>query len=100
MRAEISTYPACLLVILLSLTRQARRDTETQRFILVRATLRCNTLLQRFGILPRRAENELVQWMNWPPSMVVASPIYSGLGTLPKYEREGITQRPNLKGDK
>ena len=65
-RAEISTYPACLLAILLSLARRARRDKETQQFILVRATLRCNTLLQRFGGLPRRAEDELVQWMNWP----------------------------------
>ena len=64
--AEISTYPACLLAILLSLARQAQRDTETQQFILVWATLRCNTLLQRFGGLPRRAEDELVQWMNWP----------------------------------
>ena len=35
-----------------------------------------------------------------PLSMVVASPIYSGLGPLPKYEREGIPQRPDLKGDK
>ena len=34
--AEISTYPACLLAILLSLARQARRDKETQQFILVR----------------------------------------------------------------
>ena len=33
-------------------------------------------------------------------SMVVASPIYSGLGPLPKYEREGIPQRRDLKGDK
>ena len=65
-RTEISTYPACLLVILLSLERQAQKDKETQQFILVRATLRCNTLLQRFGGLPRRAEDELVQWMNWP----------------------------------
>ena len=31
--------------------------------------------------------------------MVVASPIYSGLGPLPKYEREGIPQWPDLKGD-
>ena len=65
-RAEISTYPACLLAVLLSLARWAQRDKETQQFILVRATLRCNTLLQRFGGLPRRAEDELVQWMNWP----------------------------------
>ena len=28
------------------------------------------------------------------------SPIYSGLGPLPKYEREGIPQRRDLKGDK
>ena len=34
------------------------------------------------------------------PTMVVASPIYSGLGPLPKYEREGIPQRRYLKGDK
>ena len=60
--AEISTYPACLLAILLSLARQAQRDKETQQFILVRATLRCNTLLQRFGGLPQGAEDELVQW--------------------------------------
>ena len=59
-RAEISTYPACLLAILLSLARRDRRDKETQQFILVRATLQCNTLLQRFGGLPRRAEDELV----------------------------------------
>ena len=65
-RAEISTCPACLLVILLSLARQAQRDKETHRFILVWATLRCNTLLQRFGGLHRRAEDELVEWMNWP----------------------------------
>ena len=58
--AEISTYPACLLTIILSLARRARRDKETQQFILVRATLRCNTLLQHFGGLPRRAEDELV----------------------------------------
>ena len=32
------------------------------------------------------------------PSMVVASPIYGGLGLLPKYEREGIPQWPDLKG--
>ena len=37
-RAEISTYLAFLLAILLSLARQARRDKETQQFILVRAT--------------------------------------------------------------
>ena len=47
-RAEISTYPACLLAILLSLARRAQRYIETQQFILVRATLRCNTLFQRF----------------------------------------------------
>ena len=72
------------------------------------------------GGLPRRAEDELVQWMNslrrrgvleldelvyasstcsHPPSMVVVSPIYSGLGPLPKYEREGIPQWMDLKGD-
>lgn len=34
------------------------------------------------------------------PSMVVANPTYSGLGPLPKYEREGIPQWPDLKGDK
>ena len=28
-RAEISTYPACLLTILLSLVRRAHRDTKT-----------------------------------------------------------------------
>ena len=33
-------------------------------------------------------------------SSVVASPIYSGLGPLPKYEREGIPQQRDLKGDK
>ena len=33
-------------------------------------------------------------------SMVVASPIYSGLGSLPKCWREGIPQWPDLKGDK
>lgn len=38
-RAEISTYPACLLAILLSLARRAQRDTKTQQFILVRATV-------------------------------------------------------------
>ena len=63
-RAQISTYPACLLAILLSLARRARRDKETQQFILVQATLWCNTLLQRFGGLPRGAEDELVKWMN------------------------------------
>ena len=65
-RAEISTYPACLLAILLSLARQAQREKETHQFILVQAMLGCNTLLQHFGGLPRRAEDELVQWMNWP----------------------------------
>ena len=60
-RAEISTYPAYLLAILLSLAQQAQRDREAQQFILVWATLRCNTLLQSFGGLPRRAEDELVQ---------------------------------------
>ena len=64
MRAEISAYPACLLVILLSLARQAQRDTETPQFILVRATLWCNILLQCGGGLPRGAEDELVQWTN------------------------------------
>ena len=53
-RAEISTYLACLLVILLSLARWAHRDKETRQFILVQATLRCNTLLQRFGGLTQR----------------------------------------------
>ena len=38
-RAEISTYPACLLAILLSLPRRAQRNKGTQQFILVRATL-------------------------------------------------------------
>ena len=33
-------------------------------------------------------------------SMAVASPIYSGLGPLPKCWREGIPQRPDLKGAK
>ena len=70
-RAEISTYPACLLTILLSLARNAQRYKGTQHFILVRATLRCNTLLQRFGGLPRRAEDELVQWMNWPQEVSI-----------------------------
>lgn len=37
--AEISTYPACLLAILLSLAREAQRDKETCQFILVRATV-------------------------------------------------------------
>lgn len=59
-RAEISIYPACLLAILLSLARQAQRDKETHQFILVQATLQCNALLQRFGGLPQRAEDELV----------------------------------------
>ena len=58
--------PAFLLAILKSLMCQAQRDAETQQFILVRATLWCNTLLQRFGGLPLRAEDELAQWMNWP----------------------------------
>ena len=35
-----------------------------------------------------------------PPSMVVASPIYSGLGPPPNYEREGIPKRRDFKGDK
>ena len=43
-----------------SLAHRAQRDRETQQFILVRPTLQCNTLLQRFGGLPRRAEDELV----------------------------------------
>ena len=30
---------------------------------------------------------------------MVASTLYSGLGPLSKYEREGIPQRPDLKGD-
>ena len=38
-RAEISACPACLLGILPSLVRRAHRDTKTQRFILVRATI-------------------------------------------------------------
>ena len=63
-RAEISTYPVRLLAILLSLARRARRGKETHQFILVQASLRCNTLLQRFGGVPQRAEDELVQWMN------------------------------------
>ena len=33
------------------------------------------------------------------PTTVVASPIYRGPGPLPKCTREGIQQRPNLKGD-
>ena len=49
-----------------SLARRARREKETQQFILVWATLWCNTLLQHFGGLPRGAEDELVQWMNRP----------------------------------
>ena len=65
-RAEISTYPACLLAILLCLARRARIDKETQQFILVRATLHRKTLLLHFGGLPRRAEDELVLWMNGP----------------------------------
>ena len=31
-RAEISTHPACLLAILLSLARQAQRKKETRQF--------------------------------------------------------------------
>ena len=58
-RVEISTYPACLLAILLNLARQAQKDTKTQQFILVRATLWCNTLLQLSGGLPRGVEDEL-----------------------------------------
>ena len=49
-RAEISTYPAFLLAILLSLARQAQRDKETQQFILVQATLQCITLRQPFFV--------------------------------------------------
>ena len=41
-----------------------------------------------------------VCWFYLFSSMVVASPIYSGLGPLPKYEREGIPQRLDLEGDK
>ena len=37
--AEISIDPPCLLAILVSLARRAQRDTKTQRFILVRATV-------------------------------------------------------------
>ena len=33
-------------------------------------------------------------------SMVVASPIYSGLGPISKCWWDGIPQRPDLKGDK
>ena len=44
----------------LSLARRAQRDRETHQFILVRATLRCNTLLHHFGVLPRGAEDELI----------------------------------------
>ena len=33
-------------------------------------------------------------------SMVVASPIYSGLGPLPKCWWEGIPQWPDMKGDR
>ena len=36
-RAEISTYPARLLAIFLSLARRAQRDRETHQFFLVRA---------------------------------------------------------------
>ena len=43
-----------------NLARRAQRNRETQQFILVRATLRCNTLLQLCGGLPRGAEDELV----------------------------------------
>ena len=64
--AEISTYPALQLVIPQSLARRAQWDKETQQFIMVRATLWCNTLLQLFGGLPRGGEDELVQWMNKP----------------------------------
>ena len=37
-RAEISTYPACLLAILLSLAHRAQRDKRHSSFIVVRAT--------------------------------------------------------------
>ena len=50
---------------------------------------RCGALLALLVLISSR-----------PPSMVVASPIYSGLGPPPKYEREGIPQRRDLKGDK
>ena len=47
---------------------------------------------------------ELVWWsgenLSDPPLWWWLSPIYSGLGPLPKCWREGITQRPDLKGDK
>ena len=36
----------------------------------------------------------------FPRSKVVASPIYSGLGPLPKCWREGIQRWLDLKGDK
>lgn len=65
-RAEISTYPACLLAIPQSLVLRAQGDKDTQQFILVLATLRCNTLLQLYGGLPRGVEDELVQWVNGP----------------------------------
>ena len=63
------------------------------------------------------SSDELVRWCVWNrsiyflllggmdpvqdemPPTVVASPIYSGLGLLPKCRREGIPQRPILKGE-
>ena len=88
-------------------------------FTQVRATLRCNTLLLLCGGSPlgglwmdeynggesSRGVLLPVGKMVSPLekmilAMVVASSIYSGLGPLPpKCRREGIPQRPNLKGD-
>ena len=50
---------------------------------------------------------ELVRWLDEkgsdlfvPPLWWWLSPIYIGLGPLPKCWREGIPQRPDLKGNK
>ena len=45
------------------------------------------------GFDPARSKLDAPLWW-W------LSPIYSGLGPLPKCWREGIPQRPDLKGDK
>jgi hypothetical protein len=79
----------------------------TRQFTQVRATLRCNTLLLLCGGLASRgAEDEqpregLGVRMSQPPLWWWLTYIYSVLGPLPlKLRREGIAQRPILKGDK
>ena len=89
------------------------KEMDSEQFTQVRATLRCNTLLLLCGGLPlgglwmdeynggESSRGVLLPVEKMILAMVVASPIYSGLGPHfpPKLRREGIPQRPNLKGN-